>query len=67
MDKIEFNNILHLLGFDYGVYNLQTKLFLPKNKDYYITMTTNYDYDEDEEGIKTITDLFEKVFPIDEE
>jgi len=32
-------------------------------------MTTNYDYDEDEdeEGIKTITDVFNKVFPIDEE
>ena len=32
-------------------------------------MTTKYDYDEDEaeEGIKTITDLFNKVFPIDEE
>ena len=49
MDKIEFDNISHLLGFDNGVYNLQTKEFLPKNKDYYITMTTNYDYDEDED------------------
>jgi len=58
MDKIDFDNIPHLLGFDNGVYNLQPKEFLPKNKDYYITMTTNYDYDEDEaeEGIKFITD-----------
>jgi len=57
MDKIEFDNIPYLIGFDNGVYNLQSKEFLPKNKDYYITMTTNYDYEaeEDEEGIKTIT------------
>jgi hypothetical protein len=45
MDKIEFDNIPYLIGFDNGVYNLQSKEFLPKNKDYHITMTTNYDYE----------------------
>jgi phage/plasmid-associated DNA primase len=58
-----------LIGFDNGVYNLQTKQFEPKNKNYYMTMTTGYDYieDEDQEGINTISDFFEKVFPIKEE
>ena len=69
LDKIEFDNIPHLLGFDNGVFNLQTKQFEPKNKNYYITMTTGYDYieDEDEEGIKTISDFYDTVFPIKEE
>ena len=69
LDKIEFDNIPHLLGFDNGVFNLQTKQFEPKNKNYYITMTTGYDYieDEDEEGIKNISDFYDTVFPIKEE
>ena len=69
LDKIEFDNIPHLISFDNGVYNLQTKQFEPKNKNYYITMTTGYDYieDQDQEGINTITELFDKVFPIEDE
>ena len=69
LDKIEFDNIPHLIAFDNGVFNLQTKQFEPKNKNYYMTMTTGYDYneEEDEESIKTITELFDKVFPIEDE
>ena len=60
---------MNYIAFDNGVFNLQTKQFEPKNKNYYITMTTGYDYieDEDEEGIKTISDFYDTVFPIKEE
>ena len=67
LDKIEFDNIPYLIAFDNEVFNLQTKQFESKNKNYYMTMTTGYDYNEDEEGIETITELFEKVFPIEDE
>lgn len=69
LDKIEFDNIPHLIGFDNGVYNLKTKEFEPKNKDYYMSMSTGYDYqpEDDEDKIKIISDLFEKVFPYEDE
>lgn len=69
LDKIEFDNIPFLIGFDNGVYNLQTKQFEPKNKENHMTMTTGYDYqpEDDEDKIKIISDLFEKVFPYEDE
>ena len=69
LDKVEFDNIPHLIGFDNGVYNLKTKEFLPKNKNNFMTMTTGYDYEveEEQEKIEIIEDLFNKVFPIEEE
>ena len=67
LERIEFDNKPHLIAFDNGVFNLQTKQFGFKNKNYYMTMTTGYDYNEEQEGIETITELFEKVFPIEDE
>ena len=61
----------YLIGFDNGVYDLQTDEFRDGRSEDFITFSTGYDYidygdiegDEIEEEVKEIYEFFEQVFP----
>ncbi len=61
----------YLIGFDNGVYDLQSDEFRDGRSEDFITFSTGYDYidygdiegDEIEEEVKEIYEFFEQVFP----
>ena len=69
------NNIKHLLGFNNGVIDFNTKEFRDGYPDDYITMTTNINYipfveikgnEEHSENMNNCTDFMKKLFPVPE-
>ena len=69
------NNKKHLLGFNNGVIDFNTKEFRDGYPDDYITMTTNINYipfveikgnEEHSENMNNCTDFMKKLFPVPE-
>lgn len=69
LDKVEFDNYPYYICFNNGIYDLKHKEFIPKQKEFYLTMSTNFDYnpDEDVKNIQIIETLIEQIFPIEDE
>ena len=69
LDNIEFDKHPYYLGFDNGVYDLKNKIFMKKQKHFYMTMSTNFNYNEQEDykNVEFIQEFIEKIFPIEEE
>jgi P4 family phage/plasmid primase-like protien len=67
IDFIEkLDNNKNLLGFDNGVFDVQSMTFREGRPDDYISKSTGYDYQEftdDDPRVEEIKDFFKKVFP----
>lgn len=62
-EKLDNND--HLIGFNNGVFDLNLKEFRPLTQQDFITMSTNYEYQNIQENdirIKEINEFFEKIF-----
>ena len=67
-DDIKFDDKWWLLGFNNKVYDFKEQKFREYNYDDYIATTTGYDWiDPTEEELKTVNNLINLIFPIEEE
>ena len=66
LEKLDMN--LDLIGFENGVYELDTGVFRPGRPEDYMTMTTKIEYkeySESDEIVKEIMDFFSKIYTIE--
>ena len=55
---------LDLIGFNNGIFNLKTNEFMPYSKEYIVTKSTGYDFDDTNLDLKTdVVQFLREVFP----